>query len=76
MSDHCHCCTCSPKNKTCDICLIHYTNKKHFYRTRLFKLSYPSEKRNVCRSCADGMLKKVDKSCLRLNSESVLVSFN
>lgn len=76
MNDHCNCCACNPKNRTCEICLIHYANKKHFYRTRLFKLSYPLEKRNICRSCADSLIKKVEKCGLTFNSEVVIVSFN
>lgn len=76
MTDHCHCCMCNPKNKTCEVCLIYYANKKYFYRTRLFKLTYPHEKRNVCRLCGDSMIKKVEKNNLTINSESVIVTFN
>ena len=77
MTEHCNCCLCIlKKNKVCDICHVRYTNAKHFYRIRLFKLMYPLEKRNVCRSCGDTLIMKAEKPGLRINSDEVLVSFN
>ena len=77
MTEHCTCCLCVPKrNKVCDVCHVRFTNVKHFYRTRLFRLMYPTDKRNICRMCSDNLIMKAEKPGLKINSEEVLVSFN
>lgn len=72
---HCNCCLCVPKNKKCDVCKLVYTNKKHFYKTRLFKLYFPQETRNICRFCGENMIDE-GVPLVKINNVECIVSFD
>lgn len=72
---HCNCCLCVPKSKKCDVCYIIYTNKKYFYKTRLFKLYFPQEKRQVCRSCGEQMIDE-GVPLVKINTSETIVTFD